>query len=229
MKKVLHFFSRPDEDQGETATTYRPREPTLNPLPRVAPANAAAAAKRQSDPPEQAGPLPTGYAEIVAFFHATVAERHSPYNALVDAADRLQKFIPDETSRLQAALAICGDQWLPDALSLAISTHISDIETARKKARGNMHSAAAGRALTLRSKADQLKGKNAKIAAEIALLNESIAQLEITLNANNAAIAALDGQIQMAEADCNTVTFFDQAAENLKNDLLAKKVILGLP
>ncbi len=228
MKKVLHFFSRPDESQVDTATTYRPREPTLNPLPRVKPESAQPTAV-QPDPHDRAGTLPTGYADIVAFFHATVAERKSSYNALVEAADRLRKFIPDETSRLQAALAICGDQWPPDALSLAISTHIADIELARKKARGNMHSVAAGRAVGFRSEADQLKEKNAKITAEINLLNGSIAKLEAALNANNAALAALDNQIQLAEADINSVTFFDQAAENLKNDLLARKVILGLP
>lgn len=226
MKKVLNFFSRAPEEQGDTATTYRPREPTLNPLPRATPAPASSI---PPDRKQQAAPLPTHYADIVAFFHATVAERKSPYNALVEAADRLKQFIPDETGRLQAALAIGGEQWLPDALSLAISTHISDIEIARKKTRGSVQAVASGRAIGLRNEADQLKHDNAKITAELDLLKQSMAKLQARLNANNASLASVESEIQMAEAGINTMSFFDQAAENLKNDLLAKKVILGLP
>jgi hypothetical protein len=232
MKKVLNFFSKQDGGMEDIATAYRFKEPTLNPLPQINPQHAqqhTQSAVNQPDPADESEHIPTGYAEIVAFFQKTVEGRKSPYNALVKAADRLKEFIPDETSRLQAAMAICGDQWPPDVLSLAISAHIADIDLARKKAKSNTHSLATERAAGLRDEADQIKKRNSKIMDEIHALNESIAKLEAALNANNATLASLNEQIRIADADANSVNFLDQAAENIKNDLLARKVILGLP
>lgn len=238
MKKVLNFFSRPEEDPKQKSTTYVAREPTLNPVPRSTPQNTRPAFKPQDTPrpvlqpqenSSQADHVPTDYKAIVEFFQKKVTERKSPYNTLVKAADRLKGFIPDETSRLKAVLAISGEQWPPDVLSLAISTHIADIELARTKAKGTTNSVTKERALTLHSQLDQLKEKNSKIAEEIRALNENIAKLEATSNANKATITSLNEQIQIAEMNANSGSFVDQAAENLKNDLLAKKVILGLP
>jgi flagellar motility protein MotE (MotC chaperone) len=251
MKKVFNFFSKPEEDQNDITNTYRPREPTLRPLPRVRPqpvqpGRRPASGQRpqfpeqstQQPPANDALPkpeaaahnaMPTGYADIVEFFRKTVAERRSPYNSLVKAADRLKDFIPNETSRLQAALAICGEQWPADVLSLAISAHISDIEQARKRAQSDAHVHAAERAAALRIEADTLRQQNAALKNEIQSLNERLARLEATLDANNAKLASLDDQIQFAESSANSAGFVDQAAENMKNDLLAKKVILGLP
>lgn len=180
-------------------------------------------------PSPDAAAVPSGYADLVDFFRKTVADRKSPYNALVQTADRLKDFIPNETSRLQAALAICGDRWSPDALSLAISAHVSDIEVARKKALSHAHVVAAERAAALRAEAGEIKEKNAKLRSEIAELQQRIGKLEAVLHGNDGRVAALDEQIRFAELGGNSAGFIDQAAENLKNDLLAKKVILGLP
>jgi predicted ribosome quality control (RQC) complex YloA/Tae2 family protein len=210
------------------------REPTLDRQSVVTP-RASSPSARQYVQPDKAAPsrkiepVPADYAGIMEFFQKKVRDRKSPYNGLVGAADCLKEFIPDETSRLKAVLAICGDKWPLDALSLAISTHISDIELARTKARDDTQSQASERATGLRQKAGQLKEQNGKIENEIRSLNDAIQKLEATLNANRSALASLNEQIQLAEANANSVSFVDQAAENLKNDLLAKKVILGLP
>jgi hypothetical protein len=226
MKKVLHFFSRSDEDPTDTTGIYK--EPTLNPRPGAKPRDIQAVV-RQHDSLDEPDQLPTDYAGIVAFFRKKVSDRKSPYNALVNAADRLAEFIPDDTSRLKAVLAVCAEQWPSDALSLAISAHISDIELAQAKAKSNTHRSARDRAANLRNQADEIKQRNAKIADEIRSLNDSLAKLESTLNANMSVLASLNEQIQLADAGANSMTFVDQAAENIKNDLLAKKVLLGLP
>lgn len=241
MKKVLNFFSRPEEEPKAARTTYVSREPTLNPHPRAVPPNNSSPATRQFVQPEKVvqpvkpveaentEPMPTDYAGIVEFFKNKIRDRKSPYNGLVAAADSLKEFIPDETSRLKAVLAICRDKWPLDALSLAISTHISDIELARKKAREDTQAQASERTTGFRKQADDLKAQNEKIENEIRSLNDSIQKLEATLNSNRTTLTSLNEQIQLAEANANSISFVDQAAENLKNDLLAKKVILGLP
>jgi flagellar motility protein MotE (MotC chaperone) len=237
MKKVLNFFSRPEEELKPARTVYVSREPTLHPQSGVNPRSSSPGARqhtRQYIPPEKPAepkmePIPTDYAGIVEFFHQKVRDRKSPYNALVSAAECLKEFIPDETSRLKAVLAICGDKWPRDALSLAISTHISDIEHTRLRARDNTQTQASERAAGFRRQAGQIKEQNEKIENEIRSLNDAVKKLETTLNDNRATLAKLNEQIQLAEAHANSVSFVDQAAENLKNDLLAKKVILGLP
>jgi len=234
MKKVLNFFSRPEEEIKTARTTYVSREPTLAPHPTTAARNSAPSA-RQVPPHDKTAPvpkaeqIPTDYAGIVEFFQRKVRDRKSPYNGLVKAADGLKEFIPDETSRLKAVLAICGDKWPLDALSLAISTHISDIDLARMRAREDMRSQVSERSAGLRKQAGDLKTQNEKIEIEIRSLHDNIRKLEATLSSNKSELASLDEQIQLAEANANSASFVDQAAENLKNDLLAKKVILGLP
>jgi hypothetical protein len=254
MKKVLNFFSKPEEELKAARTTYASREPTLNPQPAAMPRSNAPGARRFSEANKPSGsnspspspsrspspppsvptsqkvePMPTDYAGIVEFFQKKISERKSPYNGLVSAADRLKEFIPDETSRLKAVLAISGDKWPREALSLAISSHISDIELARAKARDDTHSQASDRAAGFRKQASHLKEQNEKIESEIRALNDGIQKLGASLSANRATLDSLHQQIQLAEANANSVSFVDQAAENLKNDLLAKKVILGLP
>jgi hypothetical protein len=226
MKKVLRFFSGSDEDSTDTIGIYK--EPILNARPGANPRDIQATG-RQRDPLDASDWLPTDYAGIVAYFQKKVSDRRSPYNALVNAADRLSEFIPDDTSRLKAVLAVCGEQWPLDALSLAISAHISDIELARTKAKSNTHRFAKDRAAHLRNQADELKERNAKIMDEIRSLKDSLVKLEGTLNDNMSTLASLNEQIQLADAGANSMAFVDQAAENLKNDLLAKKVLLGLP
>jgi hypothetical protein len=226
MKKVLRFFSRSDEDSTDTIGIYK--EPTLNARFRANPRDIQATV-RQHHSLDESDHLPSDYAGIVAFFQKKVSARKSPYNALVNAADRLSEFIPDDTSRLKAVLAVCGEQWPLDALSLAISAHISDIELARTKAKSNTHRFAKDRAAHLRKQADGLEERNAKIMDEIRSLKDSLVKLEGTLNANMSTLASLNEQIQLADAGTNSMAFVDQAAENLKSDLLAKKVLLGLP
>lgn len=242
MKKVLNFFSRPEEELKPARTTYVSREPTLTPNPASVPRSKAspnaqqfarpgkpASAQPKSATPENEQPMPTDYAGIMEYFRKKIRDRKSPYNGLVAAADSLTEFIPDETSRLKAVLAICSDKWPLDALSLAISTHISDIELARSRARENTHAQASERTAGLRKQADDLKAQNEKIINEIQSLTDSLQKLETTLNSNRSTLASIAEQIQLAEANANSASFVDQAAENLKNDLLAKKVILGLP
>lgn len=238
MKRVLNFFSRPEEELKIERTTYVSREPKLDRHWATAPRDGASAdtttgqsssqpAKVQDTPKTEQ--VPTDYAGIVEYFQRKIRDRKSPYNGLVAAADSLKEFIPDETSRLKAVLAVCSDKWPLDALSLAISTHISDIDLARNKARENTQAQATELTAGYRQRAAHLRQQNEKIESEIKTLNDSLMKLEASLKANRSALASLDEKIQLAEVNAGAASFVDQAAENLKNDLLAKKIILGLP
>lgn len=172
--------------------------------------------------------MPLDYPGIVAFFQKNVSGRKSPFNALVQAADRLKEFIPDEVGRLKAAYALCGDQWPPEVLALSIQNHIADIDTLCAKAISSKSLHANERALQLRNESAGLRQENAAMQEEINRLKASLARLEASFDANQSRIAALDQQAGAIEGDANSVAFLEQAAQNLKNDLLAKKVLLGL-
>jgi hypothetical protein len=237
MKKVLNIFSRAGEAKSEHATVPNFREPTLyatRPSSRPAPAARQSQAPQPKQPVEQAKQgqdtldVPLDYPGIMAFFQKTVSSRKSPFNALVQAADRLQDFIPDEVGRLKAAYALCGEKWSPEVLALAIHNHIADIDSVCAKAKSSKSMHAGERAQQLRSESADLNQKNASLQAEIDALKARLAEFQGRFDANQARISELDRQAQFIEGDANSVTFLEQAAENLKNDLLAKKVLLGL-
>jgi outer membrane murein-binding lipoprotein Lpp len=166
--------------------------------------------------------FPDAYAECVASLRQVVADRKSPYNTLVAAADRLKDFIPNETARLQAALAIQNGQWPREVLSLAISNHIADIENARLKLRGMGGFQSTERKQQLSSRVSELEQQNRQIDAEIAALRQ-------TRERNATAIENARKELEAGACDSGRDTFLDQAARNLTDDLLAKKVILDLP
>ncbi|MGV3740816.1 MAG: hypothetical protein ACO1NO_00720 [Burkholderiaceae bacterium] len=232
MKNVLNIFSRPDAERTKRASAPGFREPTLyssQPSARPAPA-AHQAPRREARPetPEDMPDIPFDYPGIVAFFQKTVSGRKSPFNALVQAADRLQEFIPDEVSRLRAAYALCSEKWSPEVLALAIQNHIADIDTVCTKAKSSKSLQADGRSRQLRAESADLQRQNAGLKAEIDQLKASLETLQARFDSNQSKISALDQQAQCIEGDANSVTFLEQAAENLKNDLLAKKILLGL-
>lgn len=252
MKTVFNFFSRP-EKAGASLPGYEFREPRFaQPPSTVKPAiptrlhagvGAAAVTGRigpsartgltegtdalRNDSRPDAAPSPShvfrdAYAECLASLRQVVADRKSPYNTLVAAADRLKDFIPNETARLQAALAIQNGQWPREVLSLAISNHIADIEHARLKLRGRGGFQSAERKQQLSSRVGELEQQNRQIDAQIAALRQ-------TRERNAAAIEAARRELEMGVSDSGTDMFLDQAARNLTDDLLAKKVILDLP
>ncbi len=232
MKNVLNIFSRPGPERVRQASVPGFREPTLystQPSARPAP-SARQAPQRVAQPEAQAEMLdiPFDYPGIVAFFQKTVSGRKSPFNALVQAADRLQEFIPDEVSRLKAAYALCGDKWSPEVLALAIHNHIADIDSVCAKAKSSKSLNAGERSRQLRAESADLKQQNPGMQVEIDRLKTRLAELQARFDANQTRIASLDQEAQLIEGDANSVTFLEQAAENLKNDLLAKKILLGL-
>jgi hypothetical protein len=233
MKSVLNIFSRPGAERMKQAGVPSFREPTLysgQASPRPAPA-ARQASQRTSEPEisEEILDIPFDYPGIVAFFQKTVSSRRSPFNALVQASDRLQEFVPDEISRLRAAYALCGEKWSPDVLALAIHSHIADIDNVCAKAKSRKGAQSGERAQQLRAECTELKRQNASLQTEIDKLKASLAEVQARFDANDIKIASFTQQAQLIEGDANSASFLEQAAENLKNDLLAKKVLLGLP
>jgi regulator of replication initiation timing len=232
MKNVLNIFSRPGAERMKQASVPGFREPTLysgQPSPRPAPA-ARQAPQRASQPkaPEDMLDIPFDYPGIVKFFQKTVSDRRSPFNSLVQAADRLQEFIPDEISRLKAAYALCGEQWSPEVLALAIHNHIADIDNVCAKAKSSKGMHAGEQARQMRAECVELTRQNATLQTEIDTLKARLEEVQTRFDANGAKIMELGQQAQLIESDASSASFLEQAAENLKNDLLAKKVLLGL-
>jgi hypothetical protein len=254
MKTVFNFFSRP-EKAAAGIPSYEFREPRFAEPPGLAKATIparlhagvdAAAGNTRTRPAARVETvqsttevprpvsrsataanapmqiLPDAYGECLACLRQVVADRKSPYNALVAAADRLKQFIPNETARLQAALAIQNDQWPREVLSLAIGNHIADIEHARLKLRGTVGAQSAERKQQLNSRVAELEQENRQIDAQIAALRQ-------TRERNLADIEATKKEAELGIGDGGMDMFLDQAARNLTDDLLAKKVILNLP
>jgi hypothetical protein len=254
MKTVFNFFSRP-EKAGAGVPSYEFREPRFAEPPAVvkakipprlhagadvAPGNVTSRTPAHTVTMERATEiappvsrptpaanapmqiLPDAYGECLARLRQVVADRKSPYNTLVAAADRLKQFLPNETARLQAALAIQNDQWPREVLALAISNHIADIEHARLKLRGTVGVQSAERKQQLNARVADLEQENRQIDAEIAALRK-------TRERNQAAIEATRKEMEIGADGGGMDVFLDQAARNLTDDLLAKKVILDLP
>lgn len=234
MKKMLNIFSRSDETRMRQAAVPGFREPTLYANGPAVPSRPAPAARQMPPRQEASAPrqdsfdIPTDYAGIVVFFQKTVSDRKSPFNSLVQAAERLKDFIPDEVGRLKAAYILCGEKWSPEVLALAIQNHIADIDNVCAKAKSCKSVHANDRARQLRAESDSLRQKNTALQAEIDQLTARLADLQARSNADQAKISALDQQARLIEGDAHSVAFLEQAAENLKKDLLAKKSLLGL-
>ncbi len=237
---MLNFFGRGKHD---TATYFK--EPTLGSTVALAPEPELKTPASEPTPPPvfprtakvtepevlitRNPTIPSDYAGLVDYFSKTVSERRSPYNALVQEAGKLQEFIPDEISRLKAAYMLNSGQWSPELLALAINTHLADVDRAWNKARRSQGAPDSKEADHLRHKIKHVQEQNAALDQKIAALQEALEQHQRTQAANASEIGALSQQLQLADAQGSAGTYLDQAAENLKNDLLAKKVLLGLP
>jgi chromosome segregation ATPase len=219
---MLNFFTLSGVDDG---TVYRFRDTSVEPpREKVRKTAAPVAAARPAEPKV----LPTNYGDIVAFFRRTVAERKSPYNQLCRAADQLRDYVPDEISRMKVAWKVLGEQVSPEALSLAISTHLNDIDLARQKAARHTPDMVAGETRRLQEEIAGAEQRRAGLADEISQLRARLQALEATQAREEVALTELRQQLQALQSSANSAAFLDQAAENEKNDLLARKVLLGL-
>ncbi|MDB5798270.1 MAG: hypothetical protein JWP36_2172 [Paucimonas sp.] len=226
---MLNFFSRSSDLHADDGTVYRFKEPSLTSVPAAAPAMQRMPSRfaREGMKPAPAA-LPTNYGDIVQFFRRTVAERKSAYNQLCRAADQLKDYIPDEISRLKVAHGMLREQFSAEALSLAISTHIGDIDLARQKAGKHTPEMVAAETVRLEGELEKTQQGRDALAAEIDVLKQQMAQLQARLDGEETALAKLREQLDSVRANVNSAAFLDQAAENEKNDLLARKALLGL-
>lgn len=221
---MLNFFSRTAGLHADDGAVYRFREPSLDTPPRR-PAERSRGAQRAQTAPAV---LPTNYGDIVAFFRRTVAERRSPYNQLCRAAEHLKDYIPDEMSRMKVAWSMLREQISPEALALAINTHLADIDLARQKAGKYTPEMAAAESARLQRELAEGRQRRDALQAEVEGLRQRLAEREKLLEAENAQLDNMQRDLESLQSSANSAGFLDQAAENEKNDLLARKVLLGL-
>lgn len=220
---MLNFFSRSGADDG---TVYRFRDSSKEPTPAVS--RRSAKATPTPSRPIEPRVMPTNYGDIVAFFRRTVAERKSPYNQLCRAADQLKDYIPDEISRMKVAWKMLSDTVSAEAMSLAISTHLNDIDLARQKAARHTPEMVAGETRRLQEEIEAGQARLDRLQEEIRQLRSRLQSLEATEAQEETALREMRQQLQSFQSSVNSASFLDQAAENEKNDLLARKVLLGL-
>ena len=226
---MLNFFSKTSDGPASDGTVYRFKEPSFRqarPSGGRARQAVASATRAGCDKPAV---LPTNYGDIVEFFRRTVADRRSPYNQLCRAADQLKDYIPDEISRLQVAYGMLKDQLSAESLSLAISTHIGDIDLARQKAARHTPELAAAESRRLQQEIETATQRWRALVDEIDRLKARLAQLQPQLAKEEDQLSQLKKVLDSVQSSANSAAFLDQAAENEKSDLLAKKALLGLP
>ena len=72
------------------------------------------------------------------------------------------------------------------------------------------------------------QARQQSLQQEIRLLRAKLHSLEAAHAEEEVALNALRQQLETLQTSANSASFLDQAAENEKNDLLARKVLLGL-
>ena len=221
---MLNFFTRPGEDDG---TVYRFREPSLGRQPTARHADTGPR-KPAGAPVPVPGVRPTNYGDIVAFFRRTVAERKSPYNQLCRAADKLRDYIPDEIGRLKVAWGVLQEQISAEALSLAIDTHLNDIDLARQKAARHTPEMVAGQVQRLEQDIANGRQTCQTLENEMTELRQRLQTVEARHRQASTQVQQLQKELDTLRSGVNSASFLDQAAENEKNDLLARKALLGL-
>lgn len=228
------FFSSSANDvPASDGTVYRFREPTFGPARQAARPTGGRVRRAEPSAPRPAADqppvLPTNYGDIVEFFRRTVAERRSPYNQLCRAADQLKDYIPNEINRLQVAYGMLKEQLSPESLSLAISTHIGDIDLARQKAAKHTPEMVAQETRRLSQQIDAVTQRRDALAQQLTQLQKKLAEVQSQFDIEDRSLTELRRKLDATRASVNSAAFLDQAAENEKNDLLAKKALLGLP
>jgi chromosome segregation ATPase len=184
----------------------------------------------------QSQPTSTAYAvnsqydpDMIAALQKVIASRKTPYTALVEAADKLKQFIPDDVTRFKAAYAqIAGDGVRTVGnIASAIDVHINDLNGEQMRFKQSSDAQVNSKVGNLRSTVESIVSQNAQRQQQIANLQAQIATMNQSIVDDTAKASDLTNQANAAEADIAAVAQrFQAAADYLKQDLTNKKAQL---
>jgi chromosome segregation ATPase len=166
---------------------------------------------------------------MVAALQKVIASRKTPYTALVEAADKLKQFIPDDVTRFKAAYAqIAGDGVRTVGnIASAIDVHINDLNGEQMRFKQSSDAQVNAKVGNLRAQVETIVSQNAQRTQQIANLQAQIATMNQSTVDDTAKASELTNQANAAEADIAAVAQkFQAAADFLKQDLTNKKTQL---
>lgn len=168
--------------------------------------------------------------EMITVLQNVIANKKTAYTALVEAAEKLRNFIPDDNTRFKAAYAqIAGDgQRTVSSITQAIDVHINDVNGELIRFNQSSQAAINSKVGGLRSTVSQIASQQKTRASQIENLQSQIASLQQTIADDNVKSATLTNQADLAEAEISSKTAqFQAAVDSVKQDLINKKAQLA--
>ncbi len=197
-----------DDGQPKTATTVP-----------VTASPAAVAAPVGTVPAYSATPYNT---EMLEALGKVIQQRKTPYSALVDAAAKLIKVIPDDRMRLQAAFTTL-DRKASD-ITAAIDAHIQDLDNEALKFKTRSDAEVNSQAGSLRAQAEQAGAQVVANNKQIADMQTRITEMQNANSEMQNRIAGLQTEATTIETRIRTVeATFNATVEYMKTDLSTKK------
>lgn len=203
LKKGASLFVQFDEPEAaQTPTTFKT-------APR--PVGSTSAPSTSYDP------------AMLSSLSKAIMARKTPYTALLEASQKLEKVIPDETMRIKAAFATLGDRSAPEVIQ-AIDVHVADLEGERLRFKQASERNVKDKSGTVRAAATAKESQLANNTARIQQLRDEANQLEQVNHNLTVDVSQLVTQADAAEADIRAVEArFNATVDFLKKDLASKK------
>jgi len=163
--------------------------------------------------------------EMIKTISEAALTRPSEYVTFLGVAQKLAGVIPDETTRMKAALATSHS---PEAIVRALDVHIAEVDNQIGEFRKTLNAARTSEVLAPRNTVAEKTGENGRLAGEVKALEDRLAALNETVRKNNADIIALSAQADTAEAKIvSTENAFREAAVAVQRDFQARQSFLN--
>ncbi len=217
--KLMGFIATVEEEP--TAATPQQAQPTA---PQSMVFSAAGASAPTPAPGVSLPPAldPT----IVQHLQQKVMSRRTAFTSLLEAAEKLKDFIPDDLKRLQAAAKTNGGD--KAAVLNAIEVHIKDLDMEAANFKRFADSEAQTKVAALTASADQADQAATGAEQRIQALQAEIAQLHTTIGDKRAAAAQARSEASAAQSDLDAKSqAFVGALTAVKGSLVQQKSVLA--
>jgi DNA anti-recombination protein RmuC len=166
--------------------------------------------------------------DMLATLNKVISQRKTPYTALLEVAQKLEKTVPDEFMRIKAAFAIVSaDGRSAENVIQAIDVHISDIDSEHMRFKNTTDQQILQKSQTLRERAKSLTEANDQAAKRCEELHKQLHQLDQQTANNNNEIFELTKNATAVENEIKIVyEKFKLASDHIKASLNDKKYSL---
>lgn len=166
--------------------------------------------------------------EFIAVLREAIRSRHSAYNSLLAAADKLKAILPDPTTRFRAAYAtIAGEGRNPQSIVESIRIHQNDLQAQRgafeQQAKDSMQKAIGAK----RAELNNIDPSVSTLQQQIDALQQQISQLQGSIHSKNERRVVLQSEIAQDEAKFHAATErFNAALATVSGELEAESQII---